>query len=42
VIINEGNLPVLHQCLLDKAHGWAYTYLDLEGAAIVPLKAGGT
>jgi hypothetical protein len=42
VIINEGNLPRLHRCLLDKTHVWAYTYLDLEGSPNVPLKAGGT
>src|SRR3989344_8344055 len=42
VIINEGNLPLLHRCLLDKARVWAYLYLDLEGSLNVPLKVAGT
>ena len=42
VIINEGNLPLLHRCLLDKTRVWAYNYLDLEGSANVPLTSGGT
>src|SRR5450830_5640 len=42
VIINEGNLPILHRCLLDRTRVWAYFYLDLEGSANVPLKVAGT
>src|SRR5471030_507345 len=42
MIISEGNIPLWHQSLLDKTHGWAYIYLDLEGLEIVPIKAGGT
>jgi len=42
VIINEGNLPLLHRCLLDKTRVWAYNYLDLEGSENVPLKSGDT
>jgi hypothetical protein len=37
VIIHESDFPLLHQCLLDKTHGWAYFYLDLISWLIVPL-----
>ncbi|MNG31295.1 hypothetical protein D3C84_1170670 [compost metagenome] len=34
MIIHESDFPLLHRCLLDKTHGWAYTYLDLGRRAM--------
>ncbi|CAI8958361.1 hypothetical protein EMIT0P218_50231 [Pseudomonas sp. IT-P218] len=36
MIIHESDFPLLHRCLLDKTHEWAYIYLDLGRRANVP------